>query len=439
MLNNIKFQGTIGSKNLKDYKYKINWEEKDHNVRVGILNDVLNLDNIGSLDEYWQEVWDCGLCKVNIGTKDTRWEETDVARFLETCGSYLLYSYDKKEKKRRKSFEIDENMSTDDVINDTNYRLNPPIKIEKSDYRLRELFNCTYDEYVEKVSKKNLDIKDKSTWEKIKYNEEKKIELLKEARSNQDILKQQLFDMQEGKELQYRKQLTYEVPNMNVDLRLSKQLSRYGLKNDEILRLEKNIYITRKVTSNVKLYHIQSMLNNVKDYMILVKKSHSNIVTIKPPKCPNVKHILECIDYLDEAHIKGMLSLSEKKLDPSSDMAVIAYDINKKIKEMYSNGELSDRDMYIIEGIQYNIPYTQLAKELDIKSSTLDYAINRICDNIVKSFYEDHMDLYFLNESKGKYNKCSKCGEVKLVSRFDKNGKKGLRSSCKRCESERKK
>ena len=129
MLNNIKFQGTIGSKNLKDYKYKINWEEKDHNVRVGILNDVLNLDNIGSLDEYWQEVWDCGLCKVNIGTKDSRWEETDVARFLETCGSYLLYSYDKKEKRRKESFELDENMSTDDVINDTNYRLNPPIKI----------------------------------------------------------------------------------------------------------------------------------------------------------------------------------------------------------------------------------------------------------------------------------------------------------------------
>ena len=121
------------------------------------------------------------------------------------------------------------------------------------------------------------------------------------------------------------------------------------------------------------------------------------------------------------------------KLDPSKDMAVIAYDINKKVKDMYSNGELSDRDMYIIEGIQYNVPYTQLAKELDINSSTLDYAINRICDNIVKSFYEDHMHLYFLNESKGHYKKCNRCGEIKLVSRFDKNGKKGLLSICKKC------
>ena len=35
---------------------------------------------------------------------------------------------------------------------------------------------------------------------------------------------------------------------------------------------------------------------------------------------------------------------------------------------------------------------------------------------------------------------CNNCGgEIKLISQFDKNGKKGLRSSCKRCESERKK
>ena len=114
-------------------------------------------------------------------------------------------------------------------------------------------------------------------------------------------------------------------------------------------------------------------------------------------------------------------------------MAVIAYDINKKVKELYSNGILSDRDLYIIEGMQYNVTYTKLAKELKINSSTLNYAINRICNNIAKSFYEDHLDLYFLNESKGRYKKCSKCGEVRLISQFDKNGSRGLYPSCKVC------
>ena len=128
-----------------------------------------------------------------------------------------------------------------------------------------------------------------------------------------------------------------------------------------------------------------------------------------------------------------MLSLGEMKLDPSKELAIIAYDINKKIKDMYSLGEISDREMYIIEGIRYNVSYPKLAKELDITPNAVEKTLNRLCDKIVKSFYEDIIDLHFLNESKGKYKKCSRCGEVKLVNQFDKKGKQGLQSRCKKC------
>ena len=102
---------------------------------------------------------------------------------------------------------------------------------------------------------------------------------------------------------------------------------------------------------------------------------------------------------------------------------------------MYSNGELSDRDLYIIEGMQFNVSKEKIGKELGITGDAVGKTINRICSNIAKSFYEDHMDLYFLNESKGKYKKCSRCGEIKLISQFNKEpkGKDGYKKHCKKC------
>ena len=437
MLANVRFKGEIDSKNLYDYKYKIDWNEKDFNKRKLLLNDILNLNEYGiSNDLFWQDIWDCGICKVNIGVNDTRWEETDVAIFLESMGSYLLYGYEKKEKKGNKEIELNEGWTYNDVVTDKNYRLAPPIKIQQSDYRVRDLFNGSYEDYVSKVSKTRYEIKSRDSWERIKHNEEEKIKLLTEAKHNLNILKRQMEKMKKEGSLQYNKNEVIKVSNMNVQLRLSKQLERYGLSNENVLDIESKIYKFRDRGTNVALYHLTNNLKDMKDYMISCKLAYTNIVKINPPKCPTNYNVLEKIDYLDSTHIKAMLSLGEMKLDPSKELAIIAYDINKKIKDMYSMGELSDRDIYIIEGIRYNVSCETLGKELGVTADAISKIINRICDNIVKSFYNDHMDLYFLNNSKGTYKKCNKCGEVKLVSQFDKKGKQGLQSRCKKCRKD---
>lgn len=437
MLANVRFKGEIGGKNLYDYKYKIDWNEKDFNKRKLLLNDILNLNEYGMSDDlFWQDIWDCGICKVNIGVNDTRWEETDVAIFLESMGSYLLYGYEKKEKKGNKEIELNEGWTYNDVVTDKNYRLAPPIKIQQSDYKVRDLFNGSYEDYVNKVSKTRYEIKSRDSWERIKHNEEEKIKLLTEAKHNLNILKRQMEKMKKEGSLQYNKNEVIKVSNMNVQLRLSKQLERYGLSNENVLDIESKIYKFRDRGTNVALYHLTNNLKDMKDYMISCKLAYTNIVKINPPKCPTNYNVLEKIDYLDSTHIKAMLLLDEMKLDPSKDLAIIAYDINKKIKDMYSLGEISDREMYIIEGIRYNVSYPKLAKELDITPNAVEKTLNRLCDKIVKSFYEDIIDLHFLNESKGKYKKCSRCGEVKLVNQFDKKGKQGLQSRCKKCRKD---
>lgn len=126
------------------------------------------------------------------------------------------------------------------------------------------------------------------------------------------------------------------------------------------------------------------------------------------------------------------------ELDPANDLAIISNDINKKISDMYERGELSDRDMYVIDGFKHNVPIKEMARELDRATNAIHTNIERVCERIVKSFYKDYIDNYFLNVKKGKYKCCNRCSQVKLTNQFNKNGRKGLMPMCKKCEAERK-
>ena len=54
---------------------------------------------------------------------------------------------------------------------------------------------------------------------------------------------------------------------------------------------------------------------------------------------------------------------------------------------------------------------------------------------IIKQYEEDYEDWYYLNIRKGQYKKCSRCGEIKLISQFNKEpkGKDGYKKHCKKC------
>ena len=432
MLGNITFKSKIDGKQLKDYKYKINWNIKDLDIRRKAINNILNLNEYGmSEDTFWQEIWDCGVCKAILGKSDTRWEETDVAHFLEVMGSYLLYSYNKKEKKRNKDLELKDELGCEEVVNDSNYRLAPPEKISASDYVMRDLFKGTYEEYVNKVKPTGYEIKEEESFNRIKHNEEEKIKLLKDARDNYNILRSQMKKLRNSEVIQFNPKEEVLIYN-NIDILLSTQLKRFGLDNSEIQRIEDSWKpIVRK--TNVNLYHVTDMFKSQKDYMISVKLAYTNRVKTNPPKCPVNKNILENIDYLNETHVKAMLYLNAKNLDPSKELSIVAYDIDKKIKELYSYGRLNDRDVYIIDGLRFGLTDYAIAKELGLKRNSVVMAIKKIVNRITDSFYNDMFDLYYLNERKGKYKKCSRCGEVKLIREFAKNGNR-LRSNCKKCK-----
>ena len=118
------------------------------------------------------------------------------------------------------------------------------------------------------------------------------------------------------------------------------------------------------------------------------------------------------------------------EFDKVADAALKDYPLYERIVE------------YKIDGLQNIDIQEKIQEEFGIKHS-LEY-ISSLWRNkipkIIASEAEDRLlDWYFLNEMKGKYKKCSRCGEVKLAHNkyFSKNktSKDGYYSICKSCRN----
>lgn len=102
--------------------------------------------------------------------------------------------------------------------------------------------------------------------------------------------------------------------------------------------------------------------------------------------------------------------------------------------------------LYKIDGRQNEEIKDLLKQELNI-----DYSIvyisslwrNKIPKMIAKQAKEDYLNWYYTEQEKGKYKRCSCCGEVKLAHKyyFSKNNtsKDGFYSICKNCRSKKRK
>ena len=113
-----------------------------------------------------------------------------------------------------------------------------------------------------------------------------------------------------------------------------------------------------------------------------------------------------------------------------------------------SSAALKDHPMlekiviYKIDGLQNVQIQEKLEEEFGIKHS-LEYISSlwrKKIPGLIASAAEDHfLDWYYLNEEKGNYKKCSRCGQIKLAHNkyFSKNktSKDGFYSICKDCRN----
>ena len=120
--------------------------------------------------------------------------------------------------------------------------------------------------------------------------------------------------------------------------------------------------------------------------------------------------------------------------DELAEKALKDYPLYKKIVE------------YKIDGLQNIQIQEKLEEEFGIKHS-LEYISSlwrKKIPKLIASIAEDqYLDWYYLNEEKGKYKKCSRCGQIKLAHNkyFSKNktSKDGFYSICKACRNSKNK
>ena len=100
---------------------------------------------------------------------------------------------------------------------------------------------------------------------------------------------------------------------------------------------------------------------------------------------------------------------------------------------------------YKIDGMSNIAIQDELQKEFGIKHS-VEYISslwrNKIPKMIASAAEDEYLNWYYLNVEKGKYKKCSRCGQIKLAHNkyFSKNktSKDGFYSICKCCRSKKK-
>ena len=97
---------------------------------------------------------------------------------------------------------------------------------------------------------------------------------------------------------------------------------------------------------------------------------------------------------------------------------------------------------YKIDGLQNIEIQEKIQQEFGIKHS-VEYISslwrNKIPKLIASAAEDEFLDWYYFNEEKGKYKRCSRCGEIKLAHNkyfsLNKTSKDGFYSICKKCRN----
>lgn len=379
------FTGEIEGKTIFDYMW-IDKNIRDVEGRIEYVKDLLNVveeDGVEFTDDrFLIDIWDKGVCKSEINTEDFLWSETNVAKALETLGSYILYADD--EKKNRK--DLDYKIYYDEKEFDKAIKKDETLLEERGE----EIYNHNNGRSMKILLPRN------------NYKLSPKDEITKSDMFKHPMLKE------------YNDFVEY----LKV------------LRDDEEIRKEFNEERGLNITES-KLRKLIGFLNE--DMRFVKQHFHQYL---KP------KHLLkdegypswEKFDELDREHIKALLQVHRdmELIDFQNDVTCMVYDLSNILKNL----KLTDSQQQILSMWQSCMTQNEIAVKLNKSQPYICITLNKVCDKIVKAYEEQYEDWYYLNVVKGEYQTCHRCGETKLIREFDRNGDNGRMTVCKKCRKE---
>jgi len=381
--NNGFFRGSIGGKTILDYKNKLDYNIESLEERKDSIKELLSLEYVDgaefSNEEFWNEIWDMGVCKAGINTDESLWSETNVCLTLESMANYLLAKHTKDKKDNIKIYDSYElfrrAIQEQEVIRKHGELEEDGVIIfrQKKNYKLDP--------------KPSVTSRDKKRFEEI---------------NDYDRYKDYLISLRDNKEL--REELADKL-NLSGGFKMksSSDVYRFTLKH----------------------------LPLISDDMLNVKLQRERAISWKSPLRDSGNEIdWDYLDMFDKEHVKALLAIP-KDMEVSSDVYLT-------VDMLVENAGLTDIQKDILILYRKNKTLQSIANTLGMSHSNvkkhLDKIVTKVINQYEKEYEEKH---YYLNVVKGKYKKCNCCGEIKLLSRFanDSKGTFGKKSKCKNCTS----
>lgn len=413
---NNNFHGAICGKRAVDYYRKINTKSKTYNDAIDNIKDILNIEEIDGIqftDEFWTKVflqndeddYEGGV-KLILNKDDSLYSESNIAKTLEKMATNILDKATKKDNPETFTKVYHSVELFNKALNDQN--------------ELREILNNTNDgKYALNNALNDYFV----LANQMNYKFEKKITKLN------DLELKKLNDKYGSKFSQvndyYQSYIKLKEKYNKLVFTSEEELSKYP-------KEERSKYKFRKLNyEDLKLkYMLNKHIKMLKDDFIDCINKKVRPIVFKASLPDSGTPDWDLFDETDTEHVRASLRVS-KGYDMTNDLSVILGDLNDVIKEC----DLNDMQRDILFLLKSDDTLSDIAGKLSISPSELNRYIKLISKRIVEKNYEKIEDWYYLNICKGKYKKCKKCGEVKLIQCFSKEPKgiMGVKSKCKQC------
>ena len=403
--NNNNFNGKLEGKSAYEYYQAIKGLRKQNaKETIEVIREIIGSEFINDREfvhPFWEKVfiqkderdeWEGGV-KLLLSTSDNLYTDSNIARILENMGTLIIDSEKKRDDPERyiKVFKSEEMF----------------IKaIDEQNAMLQIVNSSPTGRYAKTMGRNDLfvlanQMNYKMEKRRVKLNDKDLEELDKEFGCKYPLVHDYYTTY-----LQYKK----EVEKYRGMIREGKVLSN-----------------TEKYKYKYARRHVKTLKN---DFLDVIEKKERPILFKAPlpdEGCPE----WEMFDETDIEHVKAALRVNRGN-DMQDELSVIIRDLEITVSQC----EWTDRQKRILELLKTDASLPKIAEEVNMRWSDFEKEYNRMCKRIVDKNYEKIEDWYYLNIRYGSYKKCNKCKEIKLTSKFSKNGN-GLRSHCKNCMSKK--
>lgn len=382
-----KFNGKIDGKTIYDFTKQLDYsEDLTQKDRIKLVYDILYKD--GYIDKFFEDFFSY-YYNPHLTKEDCLSHQHNVFQELDKMANYILYSPDGERitKKTKYNFytenrfqkELHKELSIDKMVEDVE---------EMSE---DEIDTNVYDEVIDFLIRKG---------ENYKKSKKQKI-------TKKDLKDKELKCVQE-----YQDYINYA----KIEL--------------DRLREEGKDYPKQK--------RLARILKEVKKDQLLAKDLIKGTIYFKDVLPDTTEIDYDQFDFFDKEHVMALLKCPPIE-DLLSDKGCLIYDLNRLLEKC----NLSPADWEILRLYrEEDLSLTDIANKLNVKQPFVSATLNKICNKIIDVYEAIYEDWYYLNIVKGKYKKCSKCGEIKIANErnFGKhpNTKDGLQSICKICDNSRK-